>query len=77
MEIGDAGRMTKQEALTRVVLHARAQRRHARGPNMDCRYWMPDGRRCFLGCLLTEEEARWIGQRAGNGVRLFSGSGER
>lgn len=50
--------MTKQEALTKVVLHARAQGVAAVGSNGNCVYWDVKGRRCFMGCLLTEEKAR-------------------
>lgn len=49
--------MTNQEALTKVVAHAKAQKEPARGDDGMCRYWLPDGRRCFLGALLSEKEA--------------------
>lgn len=49
--------MTNQEALTKVVLHARQQDSRAVGTDGYCTYWAADGKRCFLGCLLTEEAA--------------------
>lgn len=49
--------MTNQEALTKVVLHARAQGERALDSCDQCVYRTASGRRCFLGCLLTEEEA--------------------
>lgn len=50
--------MTHQEALTKVVLHARKQRERAVCEDGLCTYWNAQGRRCFLGCLLTEEDAQ-------------------
>lgn len=49
--------MTKQEALTRVVLHARRQGERALGAKGYCVLWNAEGKRCFLGCLLTEKDA--------------------
>lgn len=50
--------MTKQEALTKVVLHAREQGVAAVGSDGNCVYLDAKGRRCFMGCLLTERAAR-------------------
>lgn len=49
--------MTNQEALTTVVLHARAQGERAVDESGRCQFLLPDGKRCFLGCLMSEKDA--------------------
>ena len=49
--------MTNQEALTKVVLHSRAQGERAVDESGKCQFLTLDGKRCFLGCLMSEREA--------------------
>jgi hypothetical protein len=48
--------MTPQEIFDTVALHLIAQGYQAEGVGGDCMYRAPDGSKCAVGCLITDEE---------------------
>lgn len=47
--------MTNQEAFDRVVNHLRQQKAKSLNPDTSCAYRSPEGHRCAVGVLITDE----------------------
>jgi hypothetical protein len=60
--------MTEQEIFDTVVKHLATQGRRAADDEGRCRYRAPDGAKCAVGCLLTDEEYNpaWEGEVVDN-----------
>ena len=50
-------KMTNQEAFDKMVTHLASMKEACIDESGQCVYWKPDGNRCAVGALLTEEEA--------------------
>ncbi len=51
--------MTPQEIFDTVVTHLAEQKKRASSPEGMCRYELPDGRRCAVGCIMNDSERSW------------------
>ena len=49
-------KMTKQGAFDKVLAHLRAQGKAAADDYDQCKYRMPDGRKCAVGCLIPDAD---------------------
>lgn len=48
--------LTAQQIFDKVATHLHKQNAQARSSQHGCAYRAPDGRRCAVGCLLTDDE---------------------